>query len=149
MVFATRFERIFPSKNIVKRHNQLFDAAALRETLEAALAEETNPPLSVRELARQIGIGEVRLHRHCPDLCSEIVRRYHNYRKLQGITRLQHMHEDLKDTIFHLYRQGYYPSLRKVREVLKEKKYAYKDFNDAWRSIMQDLQTDRDKQAPS
>ncbi len=134
----------FPSlcRAIVKRHNQLFDVNALRGMLEAALLDDTTPPPSVRELAKRFGFGEKRIRRHFPDLCTEIIQRYQEYRKNRRITRLQQIHDDVKDAILCLYTEGYYPSLPRVRTLLQDKKYWIKDVNDAWREIMRELHFD-------
>lgn len=124
---------------IVKRHNQLFDSEALRGKLEAALLDDVAPPPSLRELAREFGFGEARLRRHFPDLCREIVQKYLEYRKNRRILRLQHIYDDVKDAILRLNADGCYPSLPKVRNVLKDKKYWIKDVNDAWRKLMNEL----------
>jgi TniQ len=134
----------FPTecKAIVKRHNQLFDVEALRAMLEAVLSADIIPPPPIRELAKQYGFGEARLRRHFPDFCAEIVEKYHAYRKNLRAIRIQHIYEDVKDRVLCLHAQGCYPSLRKVRELLLDKKYWIKDVNDAWRKVMLELHLD-------
>ena len=128
---------------ITKRHNQLFDTGDLRGKLEAALLDDVIPPPSVQELAKRFGVSVPRLRRHFPDLCTEIAHKYQEHRKNRGMLRLQHIQNDVKDTILCLHTGGCYPSLRKVRFALQDKKYWIKDINDEWRKIMLELQLDK------
>lgn len=136
-----RLYKLYPQicHAIVKRHQSVFDTDAIRRELEAALAATSLPPPSFRSVAKRVGFGETRLRRHFPELCSQISLRYLTYKKNSGIATRQHIRDEVKSAVIQLVIEGCYPGLRKVRQLIPEKKLAIADVNRIWREVLQEL----------
>jgi hypothetical protein len=52
------------------------DVQRMRQVLEAALAEEMDPPPSLLDVAKITGYRTTTIRKHCPDLCKRISTRY-------------------------------------------------------------------------
>lgn len=133
----------FPTlcRAIVKRYRQLFDVDVLRKMLEASLADNSVPPPSMQEVARQVGFDKLRLYRQFPDICPKIVLRYQTYRKDQHNARMQNIHDEVENIILQLYAKGCYPSLKKVEKLLQDKLRRV-EVGYFWHDIMQELALD-------
>jgi TniQ len=64
-----------------------FDCENVQQALEAILADQQSVPLSMREVARQLGYPVRTIETHFPLLCRNISRRYAAYRQQQGQRR--------------------------------------------------------------
>ncbi|NJL10330.1 MAG: hypothetical protein HC908_09635 [Calothrix sp. SM1_7_51] len=66
-----------------RKTNRPFDISQVQKLLETALLAE--PPLSVRQVAKNIKYDITDLYRHFPDLCHKITARYKLYKKSNSI----------------------------------------------------------------
>jgi transcriptional regulator with XRE-family HTH domain len=130
---------------LVTRYKGVFDTDAIRRELEAALADTSLPPPSVRTVAKRVGFGEVRLRRHFPELCSQISLRYQTYRKNRGVARRQHIWDEVKSAVVQLSVEGCYPSLNKVRQLLQGKNLSFVDVTKARREVLRELHIDEEE----
>lgn len=72
-----------------------FRSNKIRNALERILQETTDPPPSLREVAKQLRYDASHLYKHFPDLCSAISSRYLTYQKTQRQLRLQQSYDQL------------------------------------------------------
>ena len=87
------------------------------EALQRALAQE-GVPLSVAQIARDVGAGGETLRRLFPQECAVLSARYRTYvqRRRQGI--LTQRYDEIRQVVLTLHGQGIDPSGRKVRAML-------------------------------
>lgn len=98
----------------------------IQTQLEAQISSTEYPPLSMAQVARNLGYDESHLYRRFPELCKQIAARYIEYSKLRGDSRLAKLGEELEKTIKHLISRGIYPSQKQVglimgRGIFKDK----------------------------
>jgi AraC-like DNA-binding protein len=99
-----------PKSRVGKR----LDVHHIRTELEAQLHNTAEPPLSVAEVARVLGVTDKTLRKHWPELCFALADRRRAYRSLNYKQRI----EKLEQTVQALQNQGIYPSRNKVRKAL-------------------------------
>jgi hypothetical protein len=68
-----------PNSQQQRKTNRTFNPTKVREFLE--IQKDSEPPLSLREVAARIGYDPSDLYRHFPDLCRQISARYKLYSK--------------------------------------------------------------------
>ncbi len=90
------------SQTIVKYH--------LEASLQAILATNKEPPLSMEEVARQLGYDKRTIFRHCPELCRSISAWYSDYQKRAYLKKLSNCCAEVKQAVIDLHAQGEYPS---------------------------------------
>ena len=107
-----------PTRN--RRHRIPIDLVYIRQSLEAVLVCEEQPPPSMREVARRLNHSPRELREHFPELCRAISKRRKNYYKIRGEEKLEQQKEQVRQAMLELHSQGLYPSLRKIRSLLSE-----------------------------
>lgn len=102
-----------------KRVYRHFESNKIRKALESVLQEKTDPPPSMREVAKLLQYDESHLHKHFPDLCQRISARYLTHQKEQRSKRLQKICNEVEQVVQSLQIQGYLPSERRVGQRLR------------------------------
>lgn len=66
---------------IIERHRRFYQTCQERMETELRhfLADETQPPLSVSQIARRLATNTAHLHHYFPELCQALTRRYRSY----------------------------------------------------------------------
>ncbi len=91
-----------------------FKPEVARHFLEQVILQEVSPPLSVTEIARELGCNRRMLYKHFPDLCSAISSVYKNYLKQLHEENLTYYCQQAKQIVFQIYEEGQYPSEGRV-----------------------------------
>jgi TniQ len=125
---------------LAKKTLRQFDSDGVRRALVEALQTSEEPPPSVRELGRRWGYDVSKLISHFPDLCRSISQRYVKYRTSKRAQRLQRKCNEIRQTMYDLHEQGYYPSQVRVQKFLSMSA-AFKEHEarTTWRETMQEL----------
>ncbi len=95
-----------------------FDREKVQQALEDILAGHQKVPLSVREVARQLGYPVRTITEHFPMLCREISRRYAEYRKQEGQRRKTHLRQRIYEAARIVHDQKLTPTYQRVGSVL-------------------------------
>jgi len=109
-----------PSPTRNRRHRIPIDLVSIRQSLEAVLAQNEQPPPSMREVARRLNHSPRELREYFPELCRAISKRRKNYYKIRGKEKLEQQKEQVRQTILEIHSQGLYPSSYKVGLALSE-----------------------------
>lgn len=102
------------------RAHQRFDREAMRRALEAVLASDEQPPPSLREVERRLGLPEEGLRRRLPELSHAIAERHLQDQKAQGLRRRQRLCEEARRAAYQVHAQGRYPSAYRVAPLLSQ-----------------------------
>ena len=93
-----------------------FDTVRVRSVLEGTLASDEDPPPSLREVARRLGIVEVGgLYRRFPELSRAVSARFQAARKNRTLARQDALREEVRQVVAALHAAGQYPSCNVVR----------------------------------
>jgi transcriptional regulator with XRE-family HTH domain len=123
-----------------KKRLRRFETHRLRCALEGVLLEESTPPLSMREVAKQLQYEPSHLYKHFPDLCRAISARYLDYQTQRGKERLQKDCDEVRQITLSLHEQGRYPSSRQVKYLLKKPGMLQDpEVYAVWKSTLQEL----------
>jgi len=71
-------------------------------------------------VARRLRYDHSYLRGHFPDLCRAISDRYRAYRKKKREERKQRILDEVRQTTYRVYNQGFYPSQERVRLLLEK-----------------------------
>jgi hypothetical protein len=96
-----------------------FDTAGVRRALETTLAEDKNPPPSMRQVAKRLGYNHSSLHSRFPELCRAISARYLAYGKARSRQKIRQICDEVRQAIYRIDAQGMYPSTARVAALLK------------------------------
>ncbi len=107
-----------PNPTQKRRHRIPFDTVYIRQKLEAVLANDEQPPPSMRTIAKCLNYSPRELREHFPELCRAISMRYKNYGKVRGEQKIQHTKDEVRAAIRKIHSQGLYPSEYKLRSHL-------------------------------
>lgn len=92
--------------------------ADLQERLEAILADTTEPPPSMQQVAGRLGYPRRTLDTIFPQLCEAITKRYKAHRKKLREHRIHELSQKIQQVALALHRQGVNPTYRNVGAVL-------------------------------
>ena len=93
-----------------------FDTERVRSVLEATLTSDEDPPPSLREVARRLGIVEMGgLYRRFPELSRAVAARFQAARKDRTLRRQDALREEVRQVVAALHAAGQYPSCNEVR----------------------------------
>ena len=95
-----------------------FNSEVARVFLERVLAQETSSPLSVTEIARQLGCNRRMLYKHFPDLCFSVSTIYRQYLKRSYEENLAYYCQQVRQIVAQLYAEGKYPSENQVAKLM-------------------------------
>jgi AraC-like DNA-binding protein len=93
---------------------------ALKEGIESALIASNLDPLSVKELAQQLGCSSSTLYEHFPNECYALAARYLSNRHTHSQQKMEQRCRNVQNAVFHLNSEGAYPSARKVFALLQQ-----------------------------
>jgi hypothetical protein len=98
-----------------------FDDDGVRRALEAFLVSAEDPPPSLREMARRLGLGTSEgLYRRFPELCRAIAARYLAGRRQRTARRQEDLRHEVRQVVATLHAQGLYPSANRVHALLRQ-----------------------------
>jgi hypothetical protein len=97
-----------------------FDHELVQTALRNALANDIEPPLSVRKICTELGYKVSQVYGYYPDLCRAVSGRLIAYQKERGKQRLQRMEKEIRQAVFTIHNQGKYPSARRIQQILSE-----------------------------
>jgi DNA-binding XRE family transcriptional regulator len=96
------------------------DEVTIYQTLEGALADNKQPPPTLRKIARQLGRAEQTLYNIHPVACHAIVARYKAYVQQQKETRLQKFYAEIKHIAVQLHANGEVPTQKRISSHLSQ-----------------------------
>jgi len=85
-----------------------------RQYLDAALASDLLPPMSLQEIARELDTSVKTLKRNFPIHSREILDRRREYM----VSQIQLTCQQIRQTVFELHQQGIYPSVDRLHAVI-------------------------------
>jgi transcriptional regulator with XRE-family HTH domain len=128
-----------PARN--RRNRVQLDIIHLRQSLEAVLVCEEQPPPSMRAVARRLNHSPRELRGHFPELCRAISNRRKMYNKARGEEKLEQQKEQIRQAMLELISQGLYPSSYRVRLLLDKPAIMRNPvLRQTWRDALQELE---------
>ena len=119
--------------------SQSFDLEIARLFLEQVLSQKMSPPLSVVEVARQMGCNRRILYKYFPDLCSAIASIYKNYLQKSCQENLVSCCYQVQQIVSQLYKEGQYPSESRVAQLMDKPSFLrYEQVRSALRAARSD-----------
>ncbi len=107
------------SKNLLKRREEHW--SIVKASLQDSLCN--NPPLHLKAIAEQLKLSHTSLYKRFPHLCHEIANRYALYMRQVRVLKRESLRREVKSIAIALYKQGTYPSVRKVSQHLSKPMY--------------------------
>jgi len=101
-----------------KRSRRTFDYEKVRMGLLEVLNNNIEPPLSMRQVCKQLGFENAIIYRYFPEQCRAISARYMAYQKERGEQRTQQLCAEVRQDILVIHEQGKYPSAYRVEALL-------------------------------
>lgn len=121
------------------RQNRRFDREQCRVALQAALNSD-NEPQALRQIAHQLGFEDAhQLVYHFPEECKLVIQHAKAYRQQRKVQRLTQVREQVRQAVLFVHAQGFYPSHRKLRDLLPGALMRLSEAKEAWRVVMQEL----------
>lgn len=105
---------IFPKKKPLIQVEKVYQA------LERIVADNEQPPPSLRTIGRRIGYTSQVLSRCHPPACREIVQRYNTYVQQRKEARLQRVQEEIQQAVLQLRSQGLPLSQKRISPLLSQ-----------------------------
>jgi len=96
------------------------DLVSIRQSLENALAQEEQPPPSMRTVARRLNHSPKELREHFPELNRAISKRRKDYYKVRREQKILQLKEEICQATRKIHSQGLYPSSHLVGLLLKD-----------------------------
>jgi DNA-binding phage protein/AraC-like DNA-binding protein len=121
-----------------QRQHQRVDRERFQMALQAAL-ESKNEPLALSQVARQLGCDAHQLMYHFPEECKLVIQCAKEYRQQRKAQRLAQVREQVRQAVFSIHSQGFYPSHRRLRILLPGALMRLSEAKDAWRAALQEL----------
>lgn len=90
----------------------------VRTLLQDALRND--PPSHLKAIAKQLKLSHTSLYQHFPQLCHEIAARYAFQRQQIRVLKQESLRNEVRTIAITLYKQGIYPSVRKVSRHLSK-----------------------------
>ena len=103
-----------------KRRPIPFDTVRIRQSLEAVLACEEEPPLSMRIVAKRLNYSPRELREHFPELSRAISNRRKNYNKVRGQQKFLQLKDEIRRATLEIHSQGLHPGSRRVGLLLSD-----------------------------
>jgi hypothetical protein len=104
-----------PGQKSLRRESK-FDYTGADNALKSVL--NSNEPVSIRAVARGCGYNQRILYKHLPDLCKRISARYLKHIKSTHLQRMNELRKEVREAVGSVYKDGLYPSMRRVSESL-------------------------------
>ena len=106
-----------PTRN--RRHRIPMNLVYIRQSLESVLAQEEQPPPSMRTVAKRLNHSPRELREHFPELNRAICGRRKDYYKVHHEQRILQLKDEIRQAILKIHSQGLHPSSNKVGRLLK------------------------------
>ncbi len=119
------------------RQNQRIDRERCRMALQAAL-ESKNEPITLTQVAQQVGYVDRQLVYHFPDECKLVVERAEEFRKQRKERSLAQKREIIQQAVIDLHMRGIYPSLHKVQSFLPRGSMKLPEAREAWHDALRE-----------
>jgi DNA-binding phage protein len=120
------------------RQHQRVDRERCQIALQAAL-DGNNEPLALSQVAQRLGYEARQLAYHFPEECKLVTQRAKEYRQQRKAQRLAQVREQVRQAVFSIHSQGFYPSHRRLRILLPGGLMRMSEAKDAWRAALQEL----------
>lgn len=95
----------------------------LEQQLETILLDHESVPMSMEEIARQIGIHRETIFRLAPEKCRAISARYDEFQKSLHHQSIEQSCKEVKQAVLKLYSEDLYPSEGRVSQLLSRPGY--------------------------
>ncbi len=105
---------------LMERRRMSIETTQLRAKLETFLSLE--PPLSLAEVARRLGLTQYLIRKYYPDVQRVIVQRFAVYKQSIALKRKQLQLARVREAVAKLYTEGQLPSKSKVGKLLASSK---------------------------
>lgn len=131
-------------KNLLARENKnrrvkKCDLVSAKKQLEICLETNENPPPSTREMVRRINCHARTLYRHFPDLCKKISERYLKDKRFKAKEKNEKLVVLIRSTSKKLYKEGKYPSRKRIEETIGIPINWNRDLFLAWKETLIEL----------
>jgi transcriptional regulator with XRE-family HTH domain len=93
----------------------------VRTFLQDALQDD--PPSNLKAISKQLKLNHTSLYTYFPHLCREIAMRYALYLRHVRVMKKESLRSEVRSVAITLYKQGIYPSVRKVSQYLSKPLY--------------------------
>ncbi len=103
-----------------RRQRIPMDLVSIRQSLENVLAQEEQPPPSMRTVARRLNHSPRELREHFPELNQAISKRRKDYYKVRREQKILQLKEKIRQATRKIYSQGIYPSSHQVGLLLND-----------------------------
>lgn len=103
-----------------RRHRIPMDLVSIRQSLENVLAQEEQPPPSMRTVAKHLNHSPRELREHFPELNRAISKRRKDYYKVRREQKILQLKEEIRQATRKIYSQGLYPSSHRVGLLLND-----------------------------
>jgi hypothetical protein len=105
---------------ITPRKKPLVQVEKIYQALERIVADNEQPPPSLRTIGRRIGYTSQVLSRCHPPACREIVQRYNTYVQQRKEARLRRVQEEIQQAVLQLRSQGLPLSQKRISPFLSQ-----------------------------
>jgi predicted DNA-binding protein (UPF0251 family) len=95
----------------------------LEQQLDTILMDYQTMPVSMEEVARQIGIHRETIFRLSPEKCRAISARYDEFQKSLHHQAIEQSCNEVKQAVLKLYSEGLYPSEGRVSQLISKPGY--------------------------
>jgi transcriptional regulator with XRE-family HTH domain len=132
-----------PNPTTKRRRRIPFDAIRIRQSLEAVLVQEEQPPPSMRTISKCLNYSPRELREHFPRLCRAISNRCKNYYMVRREQKSLQLKEEVRRATLEIHSQGSYPSWQKVGSLLSDPAaMRAPGISRFWREVLQELELD-------
>jgi hypothetical protein len=117
-----------------------FDTDRVHKALLRVILDYEKSPLTMNEVAKQIGYDRRVIFSYFPKLCHDIAEKHRCYRKAIRLVKIEAYSQEVKQIAFQLHQKGEYPSECRIAEQMsKPGAFRYKKVRLALRKARQDL----------
>ncbi|MBD1836306.1 helix-turn-helix domain-containing protein [Cyanobacteria bacterium FACHB-472] len=95
-----------------------FDSDKVEEALQATLASDEKPPLTMKEVAERLEYNRRTISQHFPDLCRAISAKSLRYRKAAQEKKIEQSCEQVRQIALKLHIENVYPSEGRVSQLM-------------------------------
>ncbi|MBD1897924.1 helix-turn-helix domain-containing protein [Coleofasciculus sp. FACHB-129] len=115
--------KISLQKSSERAHNKRvspkpFDSDTVEEALQAMLASDEKPPLTMKEAAERLNHDRRTISRHFPNLCHAIAAKSRRYRKAAHEKKIEQSCEEVRQIALKLHNENVYPSEGRVSQLM-------------------------------
>ena len=100
-----------------------FDPNQIRDALLIFLANDQEPPLTMKEVAKRLGHDRRTIFRHFPDLCHAVSAKYLSYGKVCHMKKIEQSCDEVQQIVLKLHNQAEYPTEARVSKLMTNPGY--------------------------